>query len=114
MIGDMLDVRDNVDWEMWDNQIIKGQQTSYADWPDVAADMSDGVPGMPAPTMRYGNAMTGGTGPVVAGNATIPGGTALLRDGGPSRRATGLPRSAQPSPPRVPPPRDHRAPALPM
>ena len=75
MIGDMLDVRDNVDWEMWDNQIIKGQQPSYADWPDVAVDTSDGVPGMPDPAMRYGNAMTGGTGPVVAGNATIPGGT---------------------------------------
>jgi hypothetical protein len=75
MIGDMLDVPNNVDWEMWDNQIIKGQQTSYANWPDVAAEMSDGIPGVADHTMRYGNAMTGGTGPVVAGNATIPGGT---------------------------------------
>lgn len=81
MIGDMLDVPNNVDWEMWDNQIIKGQQTSYANWPDVAAEMSDGVPGVPDHTMRYGNAMTGGTGPVVAGNATIPGGTGNVSGG---------------------------------
>ena len=78
MIGDMLDVPDNVDWEMWDNHIIKGQESSYADWPDVAAEMSDGIPGMPDYNMRYGNAATGGTGPVIAGNATIPGGTAPI------------------------------------
>ena len=73
MIGDMLDVPDNVDWEMWDNNIIKGQQQSYADWPDVAAGMPDSIPGMP--NYRYGNAAAGGTGPVVAGNSTVPGGT---------------------------------------
>lgn len=79
MIGDMLDVPNNdIDWEMWDNQIIKGKQTSYANWPDVAAELSDSIPGAD-PNMRFGNAMTGGTGPVVAGNATILGGTANMQ-----------------------------------
>jgi hypothetical protein len=90
MIGDMLDVPDNVDWEMWDNHIIKGQQTSYADWPDVAAEMSDSIPGMPDYSMRYGNAATGGTGPVVAGNSTIPGGTGPIH-GNTSEMAFNLP-----------------------
>ena len=82
MIGDMLDVPSNsIDWEMWDNQIIKGQQASYANWPDVAAGMGDGVPGDPSPNMRFGNAMTGVTGPVIAGNAVVNGGTGQVNNG---------------------------------
>lgn len=84
MIGDMLDVRNNVDWEMWDNQIIKGQQSSYADWPDVAGDMADGMPGVPDFNVRIGNAVSGGTGPVVAGNATLPGGSGPIINGNPA------------------------------
>lgn len=76
MIGDMLDVPSNsIDWEMWDNQIIKGQQSSYANWPDVAAEMTDSIPGDPHSDIRFGNALTGGTGPVVPGNAAMQGGT---------------------------------------
>ena len=75
IVGDMLDVRDNLDWTIWDNEVLKGQQTSYAEWPDVAGDMSDGMPGMPDQSMRYGNAMAGGSGPIVPGNSTVPGGT---------------------------------------
>ena len=76
LIGDMLDVPVNLDWEMWDNQIIKGQEPSYSEWPVDHTDTS----AMPDSITRYGNALTGGTGPVVAGNATIPGGTGTTND----------------------------------
>ena len=73
MIGNMLDVPDTVDWEMWDHQIIKGQQPSYEEWPDQSGSLFDVAPD--GFSMRYGNAATGGTGPVVPGNATFPDGT---------------------------------------
>lgn len=76
MIGNMLDVPDTVDWAMWDNEIRADQQLSYADWPDQNADLSDGGGvGIANYSMRYGNAATGGTGPVIPGNATMPNGT---------------------------------------
>ena len=78
MIGYMLDVPDTVDWEMWDNQIRSGQQPSYAEWPEQPAELSDGgTGGLADYGMRFGNAATGGTGPVIPGNATMPDGTGL-------------------------------------
>ena len=60
MIGDMLDGPVNLDWEMWDNQIIKGQQPSYADWNEP-----DSVQGLPLEwSTIYGNAAVGGSGPL--------------------------------------------------
>ena len=80
MIGDMLDVPDNVDWEMWDNQIIKGQQSSYADWTDQSMEIPESGADMSDFDMRYGNVAIGGSGPVVSGNAFMPGGTGTVNN----------------------------------
>lgn len=66
LIGDMLDVPLNLDWEMWDNQIIKGQQPAYGFSDDDIDSMDFNI--------RFGNTANGGTGPV-AGNAIYPNGT---------------------------------------
>ncbi|KAK3696142.1 hypothetical protein LTR37_018113 [Vermiconidia calcicola] len=73
MIGDMLEGPMNLDWESWDNQFINADQDQTQQLP-FNTDWSKETPGLAG--MRYGNAMTGGTRPVVAGNAMFPNGTA--------------------------------------
>jgi len=73
MIGDMLDGPMNLDWEMWDNEIIKGPQQNFEDWTDL--DVTSDVTGINLAGFdnRYGNVMTGGTG-VVSGNVFLSAG----------------------------------------
>ena len=78
MIGDMLDVPVNLDWEMWDNEIFNGQQPAFAEFPEDlnSSDTSNFQ-------MRSGNAATGGTGPVngvLHGNAALPNGSRPINE----------------------------------
>ncbi|KAK4550762.1 hypothetical protein LTR36_000341 [Oleoguttula mirabilis] len=72
VIGDMLDVTGDLDWEMWDSEIVKGQQLPMSDWPDQPPDLShpNDVYGR-----SYDNPLVGRPTPVVAGDTTVPGGT---------------------------------------
>lgn len=74
MIGDMIDTA-NIDWEMWDNQIITRQQQGSLDWPEDV-ELSGGTAGNDMGMhMRLGNAASGGTGPVTPGNVIMRNGT---------------------------------------
>ncbi|KAK5129060.1 hypothetical protein LTR85_000393 [Meristemomyces frigidus] len=78
MISDMLDVTGDLDWQMWDSEIIKGQEMPASDWPDQPLNSSHplNVHGNP-----YGNPLLGRLGPVVAGNALMPDGTGPIPEG---------------------------------
>ncbi|KAK5174875.1 uncharacterized protein LTR77_000011 [Saxophila tyrrhenica] len=78
MIGDMLDGPMNLDWEMWDNEIIKGPQQGMDEWTDL--DVTGGIPG-------YNNRAMGSEAAMVSGNVYMPGGTGTL---GGSSGAMGL------------------------
>lgn len=77
MIGDMLDGPMNLDWEMWDNEIITRPQQDVGDWADL--DLPGGAAGISIPDLRYGNAMTGGTG-ALPGNVFMNTGASMNWD----------------------------------
>lgn len=102
-IGNMLDITaSNMDWEMWDQEVIRGMDRQIQ-WQDQvfsgeAASTGKNTFDSPLPSgdfdlfnMRYGNALTGGSGPGVCSsfsfdvpNSTIPEtlpGNATVHDG---------------------------------
>ena len=89
MIGNMLDVSSDLDWQMWDHQFTTGPQTQMNDWsPQIDSNMANNP-------RFFGNTLVGGSGvvasssspqpplrqsqgqypPMVAGNAITVGGT---------------------------------------
>lgn len=80
MIGNMLDGPMNIDWEMWDNEIIKGPQAdvNLDDWNEL--NLNGNFPDMGEQGIRVGNAMAGGTG-LVSGHTSMSGGVAPMAIG---------------------------------
>jgi len=66
MIGDMLDVDTNLNWEIWDHEIANGGATQSNDWLGQTTHSFD------PQTLMFN---------VVPGNATVPGGTGTLPQG---------------------------------
>ncbi|WPG97364.1 Hypothetical protein R9X50_00013900 [Acrodontium crateriforme] len=67
MIGNMLDVNADLDWQSWDNQFATGLQEQTAnDWsPQIDSDVSN-----PGDIRFFGNSLLGGTGPIAPQNAS--------------------------------------------
>lgn len=80
-IGNMLDGPMNMDWEVWDNEFIKGPQPNLNldDWSEM--DMNASFPDVGEQRIRIGNAMAGGTGLVSDGHTRMSGGMAPMVSG---------------------------------
>ncbi len=63
----MLDATTDLDWDMWDSQINSSRTQPYNNWSDENDDANAAL-GLSGYNVRYGNAATGGTGPVSLGN----------------------------------------------
>lgn len=70
MIGNMLDVNTaDLDWQMWDDEITSGQQVKASGWSDLSPEELGSGNASDLDSMRFGNALIGGSGP---GNSTLP------------------------------------------